>query len=458
MWLRAASDDPALWVCMPSDAGNRWRAHWASLDWGRVWRLVKEGGWVIAGQVASVLGALVLVRVLTEYLSPTQYGELALGLTVAGLISQAVMGGLNAGIGRFYAIAAEAHDLHGYLHAARRLMINATAVVVVLGAILVVALTWLDQSKWIELAVAALVLSVASGYNASLSGIQNAARQRGLVAFHGGLDAWLKILLATGVMLWLGNTSEAVVLGYLLSSLLITGSQLVLVRRRLPQGRQKAPSDGVNWGRRIWAYSWPFSIFGLFTWVHLASDRWVLQNFSTIEEVGLYAVVYQLGYMPISVATGMAMNFLGPILYQRSGNATDPARNATVHRMAWNIVWLCIGTTGMAFVFSFTLHAEIFRILVATEYQPSSYLLPWMVLAGGIFATGQMLALKLITDMKTSAMTVAKITTALLGILLNLLGAAFFGVIGLVAAQVGFSMIYFFWMMQLVPHRDIIKL
>ncbi len=77
----------------------------------RFQRLAKEGSWIVAGQIATVLGALVLVRVLTEYLEPAQYGQLALGLTVAGLVNQVVMGGVLAGIGRFYSIAAEANDL-----------------------------------------------------------------------------------------------------------------------------------------------------------------------------------------------------------------------------------------------------------------------------------------------------------------------------------------------------------
>ena len=64
-------------------------------------RLVKEGGWIVIGQIVSVLGALVLVRVLTEYLEPTQYGQLALGLSVAGLVNQVLMGGVTNGICRF---------------------------------------------------------------------------------------------------------------------------------------------------------------------------------------------------------------------------------------------------------------------------------------------------------------------------------------------------------------------
>lgn len=420
-------------------------------DSSRFRRLAKEGVWILSGQFASVIGALVLVRVLTEYLEPAQYGQLALGLTVAGLVNQVVMGGVTAGIGRYYSIAAEKNDLHAYLHASQRLMGYATVAVAAIALVLMAGMFWLGYSQWMGLATAALVLSVLSGYNASLSGIQNAARQRAVVAFHGGLDAWLKILLAVGVMLWLGRSSTAVVLGYTLSSLVVTGSQLFFLRRLIrPEGEK--PQICANWRQQIWVYSWPFSAFGIFTWMQQISDRWALQTFASEHEVGLYTVVFQLGYVPIGLVTGMAMTFLGPILYQRSGSATDLSRNISVHRIAWRITFAGLLVTALAFILTLLLHEWIFQVLVAAKYHAVSNLLPWMILAGGIFAAGQMLALKLMSEMKSAAMTAAKIVTAILGVSLNIYGASRFGLHGVVAALVTFSSIYFFWMAWLAQH------
>lgn len=417
----------------------------------RLHRLAKEGGWIVAGQIATVLGALVLVRVLTEYLDPAQYGQLALGLTIAGLVNQVVMGGVTAGIGRFYSIAAEKNDLPSYLHASRWLMGYATAAVGAIALVLMAGLFWLGYSQWMGLAAAALVFSVLSGYNLSLGGIQNAARQRAIVAFHGGLDAWLKILLAVGLMLWLGSSSTAVVMGYALSSFLVTGSQFFFLRRLIRRQGEK-PQAAANWARRIWAYSWPFSTWGVFTWAQQVSDRWALQTFASTQEVGMYAVVFQLGYVPIGLATGMAMTFLGPILYQRSGIATDHARNTSVHRIAWSITFVGLLVTTLAFVLTLFMHEWIFHLLVDTQYHAVSHFLPWMVLAGGIFSAGQMLALKLMSEMKSAAMTAAKIVTASLGVGLNVYGATQFGLQGVVAALVAFSSIYFFWMAWLAQH------
>lgn len=417
----------------------------------RLRRLIKEGSWILLGQIATVAGALVLVRVLTEYLEPAQYGQLTLGLTAAALVNQVVMGGVSNGISRFYAIASEANDLPNYLAAARRLMAYAAVATVAIALLLVAGLLAFGFSQWMGLAAAALLLSVLNGFNAALNGIQNAARQRAVVAFHGGLDAWLKIVLAVGVMFWLGNTSTAVVLGYVLSSLLIVGSQFYYLRRLIPPLGEKRHVT-ADWVRQIWAYSWPFSVFGVFTWAQQASDRWALQTFSTTADVGLYAVVFQLGYVPIGLATGMAVSFLAPVFYQRSGNATDSTRNTAVHRMAWQITLASLLVTALAFGLTTWLHEWLFGLLVASKYHSVSYLLPWMVLSGGLFAAGQMLALKLMSDMKSSAMTTAKIVTAILGVILNLYGAIYFGVNGVVAALGAFSVIYLIWMVRLARH------
>jgi len=422
-----------------------------AIDTSRFSRLAIEGSWIVIGQIATVAGMLVLVRVLTEYLGPAQYGQLALGLTVAGLVSQVVMGGIGNGINRFYSIASEKQDLGGYLRASRRLMAYATLAVVAIGLVLMGGLLWLGYSQWIGLAAAALVLSVLGSYNSTLSGIQNAARQRAIVAFHGGLDAWLKILLAVGVLLWLGTSSSAVVIGYACSSLLITVSQLIFLRRTIQRQQTHTPNH-QPWVHQMWAYSLPFATWGAFTWMQQVSDRWALQVFASTTEVGQYAVLFQLGYTPIALITGMATSFLAPIMYQRSGDATDHARNANVHKLGWRMTHLSLIITLVGFATTFAMHEWFFRLLVAAEYRRSSYLLPWVVLAGGFFTAGQMLGLKLMSEMKSAAMTTAKIITALLGILLNVIGAMFAGMHGVVGGLVAFSGIYFVWMAVLGKH------
>jgi O-antigen/teichoic acid export membrane protein len=304
------------------------------------------------------------------------------------------------------------------------------------------------------LAAAALVFSVLSGYNSTLNGVQNAARQRAVVAFHGGIDAWLKILLGLGAMLSLGATSLALVIGYSCSSLLVMVSQLFFLRRIFSQ-TGAPPGIKNRFVQQMWAYSWPFSAWGIFSWMQQVSDRWALQAFVSTADVGQYAVLFQIGYTPVALVTTMAMTFLGPILYQRAGDAMDCARNTHVHRLGWQMAIISLLVTFFGVIFAFVMHEWIFRLLAAASYRKFSYLLPWLVLAGGLFAAGQILALKLMSEMKSVKMVSAKIFTALLGLSFNIYGASEAGVPGVVSALVAFSLVYLAWMILLaskMPH------
>lgn len=293
-----------------------------------------------------------------------------------------------------------------------------------------------------------MLFAALGGSNAILSCIQSAARQRAIVALHQGGDSWLRSLVGAGFLLWLGATSTVAMIGYAFATLLVLSSQ-VFFFRNIASSIPNAIGE-KNWDNKIWEYSWPIGIFGIFTWLQMTSDRWALQIFTTTTEVGNYAVLYQLGFYPISLITGMAMQFLIPILFQRAGDASDSSRIDGVNKLSWYLTWTALGLTSLIFLITLLFHALIFQILVAEEYNTLSYLLPWMILAGGVFASGQSLASSLLARMKTREMMVATIFTALIGLVLNFIGAYWHGVIGIVGSSVLFSTIYFICMVMLV--------
>lgn len=415
----------------------------------RLKRLAKEISWIVVGQIMSVIASLVLVRVLTEHLDPTQYGQLALGLTVAGLVNQVAMGGITAGIGRFYSIAAEKQDLHGYLRASRRLMIYGTAAVLFIGLILMGGLLWLRFTHWLSLAVAALVFSVVSAYNGSFSAIQNAARQRAVVAFHGGLDGWLKILLAVGVMLWLGNSSTAVVIGYACSSLVVTGSQFIFLRRLIK--RPNKPDTNINqWLHQMLIYSWPMAAGGFFNWGYYASQRWALELFTSSGDVGNFYALTQISYTPISMSAGMLLSFLTPILFARAGGVSENDRLRDTQQVIIRIALIGFGFTLLIAGISYFIHDFVFQWLVATEYRQMSVYMPYVILAAGILSVSQALAVIIAVENQTSRF----LPLAIIGnggiAALNFYLTYRWSMEGLIASMVLGAIIHCTWMLKLV--------
>src|SRR4030067_384579 len=164
--------------------------------------------------------------------------------------------------------------------------------------------------------------------------------------------------------------------------MLVVVSQYLSCRKIVPKN-VTGLDNGRDWSGQIWKYSWPFASWGIFTWAQQASGRWALGLLTTTQEVGLFAVLFQLGYYPMSMATEMAMQFFAPIFYQRAGDASDSRRNANVTNLSWRLTTLALAGTCAAFLLAFFFHTQIFRIFVAKEYASVSHLLPWMMLAGG---------------------------------------------------------------------------
>ena len=422
-----------------------------SLDFARVARLLREGGWVAVGQAASMLGALVLVRVLTESLDPAQYGQIALGLTVALLVNQVVMGGVNNGIGRFYSIALEQDALPDYLGASRRLMDFAVLTVFGIGIVLLAVLWMAGLTHWMGLTLAILLFSILTGCNATLVSIQNAARQRLVVAIHGGAEAWLKILLVGWAVILLGRSSTAVIIGFAASTFVVMCSQALFLRNQIPGG-SKAEPRGDEWFTKMWMFSWPFSVWGIFSWIQQSANRWALEWFRSTEDVGLFSVLYQIGFTPLSLLVGLLIVFLGPILFQRAGNSTDSSRTAEVDRIIWRLAGTGLAFTGIAFILTWWLHSWIFGLLVASKYRHVSHLLAWMVLAGGLLGIAQILNQKIFCDLSTRRMILPGVVTPLISLGASLAGAHWYGVKGVVAANLLYAALNLAWIALIVRH------
>lgn len=426
-------------------------------------RLSREFFWITLGQAASVVGSLVGVRLLTELLPPAAYGRLALGMTVASLANQVVLGPLSGGTTRFFGAAREVGELNEYVGAVRRLTRDATIVILCVTVALAAGFALSGWTGWVAFTATAFAFGLLSGYNSLLSGIQNAARQRAVVALHQALESWGRFLMAAALVAWLGATSTVAIMGYIVAMVAVIASQLRFLARVT---RPSAPSGPMTpvvpvgmpvWRMRILTYSWPFAIWGIVSWAQVASDRWALQALGSVQLVGLYAVLYQIGYYPIFTATGLLTQLAQPAMFQRAGDASSRHRMDQVYRINWYLTGLTLGLTVVAVAAAALLHGLIFRLFVAQQYASVASLLPWMVLAGGLYAVAQVAMIGPLSSRESKILMWPRVTCGALGIGLNLLGAARFGIAGVVGAGVVFGTVYLSWVLVIVAqlHRGV---
>jgi O-antigen/teichoic acid export membrane protein len=439
--------------------------------------LIKESTWVVLGQFVTLVGSLILVRVMTSYLTPNEYGQLALSLTAVGLISQIAMNSVSASISRYLPVAIARQDLPQFSSAANRILFVSAGVSLFIGVTLSFTL-WVNQhSDWAWLCLLGFSFATISLYNFTANSVQNAARNRSIVALHTSLETWLKVLFGAAAVIQLGATASSALLGYIVAVSLILLSQWFFLKHSFvnkssfEQTRKSSSTQSTGqWQHDIWQFAWPFATWGVFTWAQQVSDLWSLKAFTSASEVGLYTVIFQLGYAPIILLNSIVQVFLGPILNQqieqnRQAQPTQDKRSnrnnsqqhaavldsklnksKSVHRVAWVTTLLSLATTAFAFFFTLNTHEWLFSFLVDPEFRSASVYLAYMVLAGGLFSAGQILSLKLVSEFNSKIMLSVKVGTALLGFVLNIFGAWAYGTAGVVGSMIIFSISYLAWM------------
>jgi len=277
------------------------------------------------------------------------------------------------------------------------------------------------------------------------------------VAWHQGASTWARLLVAIGLITLLGPSSAVAMLGYMLASGLVLVSQIWFFRRGILTPNSDAegiPENHQLWRRQLFTYAWPFMTWGVCTWMQQSSDRWALKIFGSTHAVGLYAVLNQLGYQPIFLLTGLIVQLVAPVFFEKAGDATDPNRVKRVFDLNTRLVLMTIGLTLCGVVAAWFFHGWIFSLLVAPGYHESSWLLPGMVLSGGLFAAGQIASLSFMSSNQTHVLIAPKIVTALIGLLLNCIGAAWGGLPGVVAASMAFSLFYLLWILYVLRSKS----
>lgn len=408
--------------------------------------LGRELLWVVVGQATAAIGALVGVRLMTQVLPPAAYGELALGLTGATLAQQALFSPLSASVLRYFAPAREAGALGPYLSSVWALARRAVLLLLGAGAVAVGLVVVLDTRGWLGLVAGAVAFAVIAGLYSLLDALQNAARQRAVVAWHDGATPWVRFLLAVALVTAVGATGSVALAGFAAATTALLASQWWFYRRGLADLPEAgAGEERDRWRRVLVAYGWPFATWGLFSWAQVASDRWALQAFASTEAVGLYAVLFQIGYYPMTLLSTLLSQFLVPIIFAKAGDGSDPGRFRDARRMNRRLLLVMVIFTAAGVATAALFHRPLFAVLVAAEYRATSSLLPAMVAAGGLFACGQAAALTLLSATASRRLLSPKVVTGVLGTALNAIGAALWGVPGVVVAGVATTAVYMGW-------------
>lgn len=355
--------------------------------------------WILVGQFLGFTGGFIGIKALTNLLGPEEFGQLALGITISGILTLLVYSPVANVVIRYFSVCRERGQLSLYFALLRkshgRMAAAFLAAVVAAGGV-----TWLFAGgEWALFAVLSTLFGVVSGVNASFVALQSAIRQRKNVALHQGADVWLRIGLAIAFAVLFGQTGLSALFGYMTGTLLVTFSQWWYALRN-PVIREhwrlaaRDPGEEREVFREFSSYAASFMVFAGFAAVSMYADRWIIQFYSGERGVGIYAAILQIASSPVNILFAMINQLMIPIIFERAGTLSTPSQAKRSAALLWTTV-LASGAVSLLILLLLFLFSEpLVRLLTNREFAAYHQLL-WIMAAGQIlFQLAQLLTIK----------------------------------------------------------------
>lgn len=417
----------------------------------KVFRFKSEIIWTIMGQLGVMTAGVMGIKLLTQALPPLEFGRFALANTFVLLIGTNLFGPVGQGLMRFWSIADERKEMSDFSDLSKKIIQRFSFWTICFGASLVIILFFFKDLAWAILFSVSVINGVLSGCSIVLLSILMAARERKTIAIINICTSFAKPLAGLLFIYIFSADASNVLFGYLIV-LCVTVfvsknyfDKKVLERVLLNPVKIFENKYSMHLKIELFAFTWPFYIWGIFGWMHQSCDRWALQSFHGADVVGAFFVVSQLSVYPLVAGSSFLSAFFTPIAYQRAGKLSleDDFKSANKIISMMSGLYI-IGAVLLILLYSF-FHRWLILTISSEQYTVYSGLLPWLTGVWALYYLGQMVSGFGLLANKPVLYMAPIITSGSLASVLTFLLSSKYGVIGVVWGLGISSFVYAIW-------------
>ena len=372
--------------------------------------------------LAQNLGGFGILVVITKLLGAEGYGIWSQVNTTISFLTIFVALNLGNAMNRFLVGAKE----HTYLAKSYWTVLWVVAILATLIGIVMIsfkapiALFLFGKAELAVLSVFLALLLLLRTLNVEQG---NFLKARRFIPFFVGSTAWYYLFLAAVVMAlaFFAGSIEAVIMGAVGVALALGILQTVFLLKKgfapsMPRFSLVAP---------LLSYGLPLLFANMGYWIVQVSDRYIVQFFVGIEQVGLYATAYSIAFVIGMFWTAVTNIVLADFsaLYDQGAKREIEMRFARVLKYGSAIT--CAAITG------FVLLAEpILRFLSSEEFVPASSSLVVVAGALGCYGVFRHYANLLSVLKKVKTLNMLWVGMGILNVVLNLFLIPLFGILG----------------------------
>lgn len=349
--------------------------------------------WIGGSQLVLLISNLMLLKLLTSKISISDFGYYSLCMSVVLFVRQVIYDSFSMVVAKNCSSNFTDESKLSTGFSVVKYSTDRVGMVIILFGFLFYAYVdlFFDDSK---LASAILICSMyllANGAQGIYLNVLNSIGKRKFAALFAILDSILKLALAFLFLNMLQGSLNIVLQSISLSALLVFGIIRNFIERIM--SLDKAPALKIREAvQENFLICLPLLFPTLLNASRSIGDRWLLAAFMGIDELAIYSVLLQIGYLPMILIFGVAQTYLGPKIYRicKLQNSID---YAILKKLLFSILLTTIIASIISSVVALATANFIFDMFIGSNYKIFSGYLPIFVIAGSLTASAGLLQL-----------------------------------------------------------------
>jgi O-antigen/teichoic acid export membrane protein len=317
------------------------------------------------------------VRLLTEVLTPSVFGEASLLMGVAALLTGTLINPSMQALLRHYPAEATAGERAIVETVAMKNIgwaVKAALPVCLPLSVVAFLVGWATPID--ALLIAALV--GVDGLRMFQTAILNATRQHRWYGIWQNGEAWGRPLVAYGAVTVLGIDVDVVLVSFVVTS---GGLYLLFRQKTLPRVRPVDGPDAQQLLQAFKSYTVPLIPIGLIGWISNMADRYIIGGLLSTKDVGTYVAVYGLASRPALMLSNIAETAIRPAYY---GALRQKSGASKKYLTGWFLI-SALGSVALWAGFAM-FHEEVASLLLGPAFRGGAYLAPWIAAGYGLLA------------------------------------------------------------------------
>lgn len=248
------------------------------------------------------------------------------------------------------------------------------------------------------------------------------------------------MILTIGLLLYYERTYTSIVLGTMLSQII---SCIILMIMSRNQFDFKNDNIDLSLIKNILKFGLPILPSVIIVWVLNSSDRLVLNQYSTINEIGIYFAAMKL-VTALNMIQSIFATFWVPMAYRW--------HEENVEKEQFEKVSYGLGIfMGMIFI-GVLLCKKIMIMILSPEYSEAQYILPFLLFSPIMYTMSETTTLGIAFSRKTHFNIWVSLIAAAVNLSINFALVPYIGGVG-AAMGTGIAYIAFFWARTLISRR-----